>query len=313
MKKLLIKGSMFSIIILLSVASILFLSTKEPTRARIAEWTNSEEFMDENEMLPYFDKAREQDGTTQLIIGDSVCRQMFADLEKDNPGTSILATNAALMITGQYLLAEEYLQEHPDTTDVFLVMHPLTLTRTFDTEWSYRYAVMTYVETGSLQHLDANTLETMKTVYGSLFLQKNVVQLIEASPVCRKLSLSYLNFNAEEYIQKSSFEIADQYVKKLYDLCREQGVKLHLYASPVAEYYKEQIGELAVEYEQTWMYSQYPDYMNDIWYYPSEWAEDLSHFSGEYAERGRLNEVIGQAYADTELLKKINMTDSIAR
>lgn len=306
MKKFLTKGFLFFTIILLLVAGILFLSTKEPARTVLAKWTNSEDFTDESEMLPYFARAREQDGTTQLIIGDSICRQMFSGMEGYNPQTSILATNAALMITGQYLLAEEYLQNHPDTTDIYLIMHPLTMTRTFDNEWSYRNAVMTYVETDTLRFLDENTIEAMESVYGALFLQKNVVQLIEDSPICRKLYLSYVNANRENYVQSSSFEISDQYVKKLYDLCEENGVELHLYSSPVSEYYREQMTELAPEYEETWMYSQYPDYMNEIWYYPSEWAEDLSHFSGEYAERDKLNEAIKTAYAEKKILEEMN-------
>lgn len=307
MKKFLIKGTLFFTIILLLVTGVLILSTQEPARTMIAKLTACEDFMEDSGMLPYFQKAREQDCTTQLLTGDSVCRQMFSGLAEYNPQTSFLATNAALMITGQYLLTEEYLQNHPDTTDVFLVMHPLTLTRTFDTEWGYRYAAMTYVETDTLRFLDENTIVAMESVYGSFFLRENVVQLIEKSPVCRKLYLSYLNFNGKDYVQSSSFEISDRYVKKLYDLCEEKGVKLHLYSSPVAEYYREQVEELAAEYEDTWMYSRYPDYINDILYYPSEWAEDLSHFSGEYAERDNLNATIERAYAGTNLLEKIRL------
>lgn len=307
MRKFLLKGFLFVAIIFCICTFILFLSVKEPTRTIFAGWTESETFMDSNEMLPYFERAVKQDGTTQLVIGDSICRQMFSGLSEYNPQTSILATNAALMITGQYLLAEEYLKSHPEATDVFLVMHPLTITRTFDTEWGYRYAAMTYVETDTLRFLDENTVEAMESVYGSFFMRKNVVRLIEDSPVCRKLYLSYINFNGEDYVQDSFFEIADQYIKKLYDLCEENGAELHLYSSPVSEYYREQMEELSVEYGETWMSSQYPDYFDDILYYPSEWTEDMSHFSGEYAERGRLNEIIERAYEETELLEKLKL------
>lgn len=307
MKKFLIKGFIFYTIIFSISVCFLLLSAKEPARSVIAGWTDSRDFMGTSGMLPYFQRAREKDETTQLIIGDSICRQMFAGLEEYNPGMKNLATNAALMITGQYLLAEEYLQNHPDTTDIFLVMHPLTLIRTFDTEWSYRYSVMTFVETDTLQFLDENTIEAMESVYGAFFMKEKVVRLIEDSPVCRKLYLSRLNMTADEYEQSFPFEISDQYIRKLYELCEENGVELHLYSSPVAEYYRDQIAELSEAYEGTWMSSRYPDYINDILYYPSEWAEDLSHFSGEYAERGRLNETIERAYSGTELLQELKL------
>ena len=241
MRKFVLKGSLFCTIILVIVVSVVFLSTREPGRSAIARWTDSEEFMGESGMLPYFERAGKQDGTTQLVIGDSICRQMFSGVSEYNPETSILATNAALMITGQYLLAEEYLKAHPDATDIFLIMHPLTITRTIDTEWSYRYAFMTYSETDTLQYLDKNTMKAMRGVYGSLFMNKWVVRLVEDSPIARKLALSYMDFNREDYVQSSPFEIADQYIKKLYDLCEEKGVELHLYSSPVSEFYREQV------------------------------------------------------------------------
>lgn len=301
MKKLFLKGMLFCIIILSAVACFIYLSAREPARSVIARWTNSEDFMTESGMLPYFARAREANGSTSLIIGDSIANQLFSGLNANNPKTDILTTNATLLISGQYLLAQEYMKNHPDATDIFLVIHPLALTRTFDTEWGYRYAVMTYVETDTIDYLDENTIDAMASVYGAFFMQKNIVNLIEDSPVCRKLYLSYININREDYILESPFEMADQYVKKLYDFCLENQVELHIYPSPVSEYYKKQAMELSEGYGNTWMATKFPDYFNQIMFYPDVWTEDFSHFSGEYVERGQLNEIIRQAYGQTAL------------
>lgn len=300
------KGILFVMMICLLCAGFVYASTREPYRAVLAKWTDSEAFMDDSGMLPYFEAVRMTDQTTQLLIGDSICRQMFAGLSGENPQMSIQATNAALMITGQYLMAEEYLRTHPGATDVFLVMHPMTIARTFDTEWSYRYAVMTYVETDTIGYLDENTREDMAGVYGWFFMRKEVVNLIEKSPMLRKLYLSYININREDYVQSSPFEITDQYVKKLYDLCAERGVSLHLYSSPVSETFRERVEKLEEAYGTTWMCTRYPDYFKDILFYPDEWSEDTSHFSGEHAERGALDEIIERAYGGTELWKSLN-------
>ncbi len=308
MKKFIVKGTLFYTIILIIIITFLFLSVQGPTKPLIAEWTNSSDYMDDSGRLPRYEAARTQDGTTQLVIGDSICNQMFGGVSGYNPQASILGMDAAFMMTGQYLLAEEYLKNHPGTTDIFLIMHPLSITRTFDMEWTYRYGIMPYVETDTLQYLDQNTIDIMTETYGSFFLRSDVVSLIENSPVCRKLALNYILSNREPYVQENPFEIADQYVKKLYGLCQENNVRLHLYSSPVAEHYREQAAELSAEYEGTWMSRQYPDYFNNIYYYPDEWAEDLSHFSGEYAERDALNETIKKAYPDTVLLEKISLS-----
>ena len=79
MKKLVLKGGVFSAVILCICACIVKLSMTEPYRATIARWTKCEEFMDESGMLPCFEQAGTPDGTTRLIIGDSICRQMFGD------------------------------------------------------------------------------------------------------------------------------------------------------------------------------------------------------------------------------------------
>lgn len=305
MKKFFAKGFLFVLIICFLCSAFVSLSMREPYRAVIAEWTDSEEFMSDSGILPYFEKVRETDQTSQLVIGDSICRQMFVELGEANPQMSIQASNAALMITGQYLLAEEYLKSHPEATDVFLVMHPMAITRTFDTEWSYRYAVMSYVETDTIGYLDKNTLDDMASVYGRFFMRKEAVRVIEDSPVMRKLYLSYININRSDYVQSSPFEIADQYVRKLYDLCKEHGAKLHVYPSPVAEVFRGRSEELEKEYGATWMCTQYPDYFRDILYYPDEWSEDTSHFSGEHAEREELDKIIETAYEGTELLENL--------
>lgn len=305
MKKLFGKGFVFIAVIFTVCVSIVFLSTFEPCKGIIARWTASEEFMEENEMLPYFDRAREEDQTVRLILGDSICNQLFTRLRAYNPETSFLATNAAFMVTGQYVLLEEYLKCHPETTEVFLVMHPMPLTRSFDVEWSYRYGVMAYVEADVMDYLDENTIDIMAGIYGRVFLRKEAVRLVEDSPLIRKLYLSYIYINRESYVQSSPFEIADQYVKKMYDLCQEHGARLHLYSSPVSEYFREAVETLAGSYGETWMSSVYPDYFNDILYYPSEWTSDMSHFGGEYAAPERMDMTIEEAYGQTELYRSL--------
>ncbi|MBD5459870.1 MAG: hypothetical protein HDR26_02850 [Lachnospiraceae bacterium] len=307
MKKLFIKSGIFCTIILAFCFCIIFLSMKEPWKQILARWTDSEAYMDENELLPAFEYVKKQDQTTQLIIGDSICKQMFADLNIYNPQISIQATSAPMMVTGQYILVEEYLKYHPDATDVFLIMHPNPLIRTFDTEWSYQYAISAYVETDTISLLDQNTLDIIREMYGTFFLKKEVVELIQNSPILRKLYLNYVYMNKENYKMESYFELADQYVKKMYDLCEENGVTLHLYPSPVSEYFRQEVSDLAYGYGGTWMSSQYPDYFEQIYYYPNEWTNDLSHFGGEYATRERLNETIKTAYAQTVLLDYLQL------
>lgn len=305
MKKLFTKGFIFVSVIFAACACFVYLSASASGREMIAWLTDSEEFMEESETLPYFERVRVEDGTTKLVIGESICDQLFTRLQEYNPDISFQASNAAFLITGQYLLMEEYLKFHPDARDVFLVIHPAPLTRTFDTEWGYRYGAMTYVAADVLGGLDENTIEAMEGVYGSFFMKKETVRFLQDSPLAQKICLSYLYANREDYVQGTPFEIADQYVKKMYDLCRECGAELHLYSSPVSEFFRGTVETLGLSYGETWMSSVYPDYFNDIMYYPSEWSRDMSHFGGEYATPEGLNQIIEAAYGDTELFRSL--------
>ncbi len=78
---------------------------------------------------------------------------MFRRLQKYNEDISIIGSNGAITLAGQYILAEEYLRNHPDATDLYLILLPESLTRTFDTSYGYQYAVMSFAETGTLQLL----------------------------------------------------------------------------------------------------------------------------------------------------------------
>ena len=53
------------------------------------------------------------------------------------------------------------------------------------------------------------------------------------------------------------------------------------------------------------MSGAYPDYFEDILYYPDEWTSDMSHFDGEYATPESLDGIIQKAYGETELLRRL--------
>lgn len=301
----------FSLILVVILIIGDYASTLDSWKYIIARFTNSLDYMFGNvgtdEINPCLEAAMANDGTTRLILGDSVCHQMFGGLSELNSDFTIAGTNGSVTMAGQYILAKEYLDNHPDATDVFLILEPEALPRTFDTSSAYQYAVMPFVESGTLDDLDPDTIKIIESVYGRPFLNPTVVDLIDRSPLNRKIYLNILQDTGDGYELKNQMELADRYICKINDLCVSKGVTFHLMASPVSEILKDYVAELSAEYNASKVYEINPHFLDDIYYYPAEQSADGRHFSGDYANQAHFNSLIEQVYGDTELMKSLRL------
>jgi len=284
---------------------------KEPFRVHLARLTNSYDLIMVNvgpdEIKPYIDKVQTDDNTTKLIIGDSVCHQMFNDLQEYNNDISIVGSNAAITMTGQYILAEEYIKNHAHITDIYLIVLPDSLARTFDTSFGYQYAVMPFVETETLSLLDSNTIRQMESVYGKFFMKPPIVNAIDKSGINRKLYLNLLRDYRNGYQPKNRFEIAEQYIGKIYELCEKNHIDLHLYAGPVSDTKTKSIESMKEEYKATALYDYFPDYLENIHYYPDEQFRDGVHFGGDYENQECYNQKITEMFSEQELGKVLKL------
>lgn len=311
MKKFYLNAVLFFSLFLVTLMFFDYLSIAEKSRSIIAEWTNSTSFITgsvgPDEIKPYIIKAQTPDDSTKLIIGDSVCRQMFSGLQEYNSDFTIIGSNGAITMAGQYILAKEYLDSHSEVSDIFLIVLPESLGRTFDTKLGYQYVVMPFAETDTLKDLDRDTIEIMQSVYGNAFMNPQVVYAIDRSGVNRKLYLNLLEEYASGHVLKNHFELADQYVYKIYELCQERGVTFHMYPCPVSETKKEYVDNLTVEYESSKIFEINPYFLESVYYYPSEQSADGTHFSGDYANRECYNEKIRIMLEGEEILDMLKL------
>lgn len=105
----------------------------------------------------------------------------------------------------------------------------------------------------------------------------------------------------------AGLELADQYISKIYTLCEERDVQLYLYSCPVAEKKRENIENKMEQYEQSKLYHYFPDFLNDVHYFPDEQFGDGTHFSGDYNTQESFNEKIQEMFKDTRLLQVLKM------
>ncbi len=309
MKRLYINSIFFFILFAVIILLIERFSMAPDSRMVMAEWTDSVSYLTSDgtaEVLPYFEQARTADGTTVLIIGDSVCHQLFNGLQEYNDDMTIIGSNGAITMAGQYILTRLYLDAHPDAEDVYLFVLPECLERTFDTTFGYSYTVLPFVETDTMSLLDEDTRDIMADAYGSFFVEPRGAGLIYGSAVNRKLYLNMIRSLGPGYIQEYPLEIADRYVCKINDICMEHGVRFHLLPCPVSETKKAQVDALRELYECSPIYGISPNYINDVYYYQSEQSGDDTHLSGDYALREALNDKVRIIIAGTDLENSID-------
>lgn len=283
MKKLFIKGCIVCILCVCFVTGLLYLSVKQPYRDIIASVTASQAYAAKldasGEVVAYIKKAQQNDHSTKLIVGDSVCNSLFGELEELNPDYTILGCNKGITMAGQYILTRRYLDTHEHATDVYLIVITNSLITGFDTEFGYQYAVVPFVKTGTISLLEDHTVEEMKQLYLAPFLHERVIDAVERSPLIKKL---YLNLEKEIRPTKLTLAFPDvtiEYIQKMYELCKERGVSMYLIPPPLADTKERREVEevLKAEYEDSPLYQLFPDYYDHYLYYPAELFPDGIH------------------------------------
>ncbi len=306
MRRFCIKLVLFVIILVPAVALFAFLSTTDSFRTPIAELTHSDDYITINngpdEIGPYIDKAREHNNYTKLIIGDSVCHQMYTDLQEYNDEICILGSNAAISMAGQYVLLHEFLDNHTDVTDVWLIIIPSSMSVYFDTQYGYQYVVMPNVEKDTIRIFEPNTVEQLGSVYGKLFLNEGVVWFLDRSAPARKIYLNLLLKYGEGFGDSPMSPVSVQYMTDMIDLCRKKNVNLHLLPSPVSEANKDRYERALTGFRENGFDKFFPDYEAAVVYYPDDQFRDGVHFGGEYDNQASFNEKIRQL-GDESLLK----------
>ena len=131
MKKFYGKVLLFILLEVVVLIGIDFLSMTDTFRMPLAYLTNSEEYVTTNvgaaEIIPYINKVQEQSDATKLLVGDSVCAQMYNGLQQYNEDVCIVGSNAAITLSGQYILIHQFLENHEQATDVYLILIPSSL------------------------------------------------------------------------------------------------------------------------------------------------------------------------------------------
>ena len=296
MKKWIIRLITAFLLVLLIVSGAVYLAAEhESYRNAFAKDTDSTGYTRATveEIMPYIQEAQTGDDHTKLIVGDSVCHQMFNRFHDKNKEYSAIGSNDAITMAGQFLLVKEYLNTHPDTTDVYLVLRSLGGNGFTNLTWTYGYLVIPFTETDLIRNLDDNTITDLNNIFGKFFMKKRVVTDIDNSPMLKKLFINHLKPN--EY---DNVGLGIQYLAKMEDVCSQQGVQLHFIHAPVSEACKSEVSDekakALAEVKLANIRELIDDYYDSVLYYPAEYFRDGVHFSDKHGSDDDIAEYIAK-------------------
>ena len=290
MKKFIRRVVIIVIFLLITGTGIILSSASAQYRNSWSVITNSDTYDDSptKEIVPYIQKAQQKNnGYTKLIIGDSVCHQIFNGFQNENEEYATIGSNQAITIVGQYILAHEFIQSHSDTTDVYLILTSLTGSGFSNAGYCYQYFVIPFTKANIIGIIDPITKKGLSNIFGVFYTNRYFIELIDRSNICRKLFLNSLSDNGYADVAQSYL-----YLKKIADLCNENGIELHLLHAPMEESAKSAVeSEWSREMEVCQDRELLPylkEYYNSVDYYPDNFFRDGIHFKDEYSSKEQL-------------------------
>jgi hypothetical protein len=174
-------------------------------------------------------KSKEKHNAKILVIGDSVCDQLY-DCSTDNNSICSLASNQGVTIAGYYFLINNYLKVNTPQK-VILLIHPNTLQNDLNSI-GYNYF--------------------MKPFYTSEYknkFNKHLIERVHETPnwwLCQVPGIKTTSYTPNYQVQPS-FPIsitAESYIDSIKTFCNIQKVKFELHINPLSETMRPHVNEM---------------------------------------------------------------------
>lgn len=232
------------------------------------------------------EKAQTPNECTVVYLGDSLCFQLWSELDEDVVGICHIGCNQAITPAGSYLLLREYLENHPQTEEVYYIILPQTLGNDISLGLSYQYFVIPFCDDDNWALLDEETQKEIYDKFGKIFVNNQWVKgILLNSNLFMKEYLNQVQKKSEKTYPHRISKTAVVYLSKMRDLCNEYGVNLYVKSSPLADI---EINHRWEEYEQDIIDYGFEDLLGDfiesIPYYPKDWFRDGTHFRADILE-----------------------------
>ncbi|MCM1135857.1 MAG: hypothetical protein NC400_09825 [Clostridium sp.] len=245
------------------------------------------------EVYDAIDISSQQSDCTALVLGDSVARQIFSpDYQEENKEVCYLTTNQAIMPAGNYILLENYLQNHPQTKKVYYIARPDSLQNGINFVYTYSYFVTPLYREPFLKYLHEETREGIEKMFGSFFSKREFAKwMLGKYPKLLEIynkSLEKIWKIKSNYQANDKPDMAVSYILEMQKSCQDKKIEFILLSPPVPEGYdRGAVEEMREKMSALGMEDLIEEYADSIYYINQEEFVDGVHMRKEYLERNR--------------------------
>ena len=272
--------------------------------------TNSVTYQDmgKAETMYLWERSNRSYKATKLIVGDSVANQLYEYY--GNEKYTVLTGNLAMTPVWQYIFVRDYIEANPQTTEVYLCLVADSFERGFEINTSYSYMLVPLVKSNNMDVLEEPQKKNLENMFGKIFVKKQVVDFIGNSGLNSKLYLNAVKKIYENFSQKKiqverkgnpDLQLAETYIAKIAELCKEKNVSLYLLPNPKMDTAENRgyLEKLKEKYTESKLYEINPDYFEQIVFFPQEYFKDELHFKDEFLKDGGKNFIIEEIQKNT--------------
>lgn len=251
-------------------------------------------------------KAEKENRYKKMILGDSVCRQIFnPDEQMETDEYCYLASNQAITTAGSYLLMQDYIAHNRQTEQIVYLVRPHSLANNMWIDYSYQYFVIPFYNVHYVKWLEDSTCMEVEKKFGKYISQSEAVKkLLQNNPWLMK---TYLNRIAQRKtnqskiytVEKEHVEISELsilYLKKMQEVCDANEIEFLVMPAPLAgkkEEYNWTDFEKSINEKQ--LKEIMSGYVDNIVYYGEENFSDGVHFEEEFLKQHR-EEIVEQIF-----------------
>ena len=231
------------------------------------------------EVFYSIEKAGHNSGLPAVILGDSVCYQLWNQKE-DSTNIAHLACNQAITPAGTYLLLKRYLEHNPQTQEVFYLIRPQTLGNDLDLNYTYQYFVIQFFEGEDIKLLDEDTIQKVYDRFGRFFAENGFIKSVMLNNnLFMEKYLEHIKHKPEQSYFHRPSKTTIIYLPKIQELCTKHNAKLFVLPLPIADTeenhdwdnFRKDVNTFGLD-------DVLGNFTEKIHYYPADWFRDGVHF-----------------------------------
>ncbi len=197
----------------------------------------------------------------KLVIGDSVAKQLLDSLANDSALIS-LASNQAISMAGQYVIASNALSANPDIDTLVLIYHPFSFQNNLASPLTFHYFIKPFYTEENQGLFSPEVRTQIEAIPFSYLAHYRPVLTSNWSPTFEGVSDEKVLFST----------ISKDYMRRLGELCEKKGVILQVISPPINTDFQGKIEKMRGQF------ASIPGYANTFHFYPaSKFLPDQIH------------------------------------